>query len=238
MAGTEHYNLFTPSGNETVAYQDFINENNQKIDDALFANHNSAATANENAQTALSGLEAANTNINNLQTEVTGYGIPDMKTEISAQDSRIEALEDTVGNTDIVVVNIINALDSPTFKNAYLKGDLFGLNIITTMGRGSASFDVTPLPGYNTYSTRKNFILARNFINLEGNPLRLEEMNKYYELPFPCSGIFSNNGLTGFDYIAAVYNGTYTSLFANNIAEQSTLFINVLFALKQKTNDV
>lgn len=213
MAGTEHYNLFTPNGNETVAYQDFINENNQKIDEALFANQNSAATANENAQTALTGLEAANTNINNLQTEVTGYGIPDMKTEISAQDARIEALEDTVGNIDIQPVTLVKALDTPHIQCAYIKNGFFTLIVSTQCGAGASTFSANPYPGLSMIAP-SNITLARNFINIEGNPVNLTE-NNYFVMP--AVPIIHKTGQAQRCTLILYYNGVYTQAFADNM---------------------
>lgn len=221
MAGTEHYNLFTPSGNETVAYQDFINENNQKIDDALFANQNSAATANENAQTALSGLEIANTNINNLQTEVTGYGIQAMKTEISEQSSRIGALEDTVGNIELQSVTLVKALDNPYMQCAFIKNGILTFIISCQCGAGSSSFECSMFPGLKM-NAPSNIVNARNFVNMEGNPVNLPE-NIYYIVP-SIQIIHRSTSISRCDLIF-YYNGVYTSVYANNFNIEGYLMV-------------
>lgn len=233
MAGTEHYNLFTPNGNDTVAYQDFINENNQKIDEALFANQNSAATANENAQTALAGLESANTNINNLQTEVTGYGIPDMKTEISAQDARIESLEDTVGNIGITPINLVKALDSPRFQCAFTKNGYFTLVVYTRCGIGSSTVTYTPYPGINMYLYDSSNSYARNFINIEGNPVNLPE-NQY--IVTPSMSVVSKDGVTGPAYLILFYNGVYTQAYVHNMDKEGVLMMQATIPIIKSQN--
>ena len=233
MAGTEHYNLFTPNGNDTVAYQDFINENNQKIDEALFANQNSAATANENAQTALAGLETANTNINNLQTEVTGYGISDMKTEISAQESRIVALEDTVGNIDIQPITLVKALDTPRFQCAFTKNGYFTLVVYTQCGIGASTITYTPYPGINMYLYDSSSTSARNFINIEGNPVNLPE-NQY--IVTPSMSVISKDGVPGPAYLILFYNGVYTQAYVHNMDKGAILMMQATIPIIKSQN--
>ena len=63
---TEFYNLPLPTGNEIVAYQDFINDANNIIDAALHSIQNTLDTVSTTATNAADGVAAADRKIEEL----------------------------------------------------------------------------------------------------------------------------------------------------------------------------
>lgn len=93
---TEYYGLPLPTGNEVIAYQDFINDANNIIDGALHSLQNTLDTVSTTANNAADGVAAADTKIQELvqaNLDNESASLPQFKQDTNA---RLENLEDDV----------------------------------------------------------------------------------------------------------------------------------------------
>lgn len=93
---TEYYGLPLPTGNEVIAYQDFINDANNIIDGALHTLQNTLNTVSTTANNAADGVAAADSKISelvqaNVDNEVST--LPQFKQDT---ENRLESLENDV----------------------------------------------------------------------------------------------------------------------------------------------
>lgn len=93
---TEYYGLPLPTGNEVIAYQDFINDANNIIDGALHSLQNTLDTVSTTANNAADGVAAADTKIQELvqaNLDNESASLPQFKQDT---DVRLESLENDV----------------------------------------------------------------------------------------------------------------------------------------------
>lgn len=211
---TQYYALPLPIGSETMEYQDFINDTNNLLDAAL---HNIATSANQASQAAAaaqSGVSAADTKIEAIQTDLTEWNIPALKTEVNSIDSRLEVVEDDVMsfiNPEIIQVTRKGIASNPVIKS----GGLLIIPAQTYSGspdRNEActlkylNKDNTPL------STSNN---GYEICTIPGNIFNLPENNTLYEYSKP-GMIFdtaSTSDITRLN-VGLLFNGVNTMLYA------------------------
>lgn len=227
---TEYYNLPLPTGNEVIAYQDFINDANNIIDGALHSIQNTLDTVSTTANNAASGVSAADTKIKelvqaNLDNEVGS--LPQFKTDTN---DRLGNLENDVAafglpvNDGLWTYNSGSIVDSFTLKVAPFGLFIGGFSIPDNAPK------VTPLKlmrGYTT-STAENIAPYFTVIKHPGNFFNLPEINVAYAFRVMCN--VTTNGApvpSNNVFMSVLFNGVDTTInVAANESTKSSYFIS------------
>lgn len=206
---TEFYNLPLPTGNEVVAYQDFINDANNIIDAALHSIQNTLDTVSTTATNAADGVAAADTKIQELvQANIDNEtaSLPKYKQDT---DIRLENLEDDVNGLSSWTGGWLDAaagVDSNSIKTSSIGVYFAGIS-------ESNYVDFTEV--VKNYFSR-SVINTRNFhkhdvAKKSGNIFNLPEINVYYVLPSQVVGIIpDSNIVVGTAYVGIKWTGTET----------------------------
>lgn len=224
---TEYYNLPLPTGNEVIAYQDFINDANNIIDGALHSIQNTLDTVSTTANNAASGVSAADTKIKelvqaNLDNEVAS--LPQFKTDT---DARLENLENDVAAFGLPVNDGLWTYNSGSSADSFaIKVAPFGLFI------GGFSIDnnapkVTPLKEMRGYTS--NTIVTPNpyftIIKHPGNFFNLPEINVAYTFRVMCN--VTTNGApvpSNNVFMCVLFNGVDTTVNVTADEEKKGLY--------------
>lgn len=220
---TEYYNLPLPTGNEVIAYQDFINDANNIIDGALHSIQNTLDTVSTTATNAADGVEAADTKISelvkaNLDNEVDS--LPQFKRDT---DDRLETLENDVAAFGLPVNDGLWTYNSGSSVDSYaIRVAPFGIFV----GGFSIPYNavkVTPLKemrGYTNHTivnTNPYFTVIKH----PGNLFNLPEINVAYTFRVMCNVATDGKPVPSNDvFMCVLFNGVDTTL--NVAANEST----------------
>lgn len=225
---TEFYGLPLPTGNEIVAYQDFINDANNIIDAAMHSIQNTLDTVSTTATNAADGVEAADTKIQELvQANIDNQSasLPQFKEDTEV---RLETLEDDVASFQLPVNdglwtnNLGTPLDSQVVKFAPF--GLYIANIYAT----AANQETIPTKKMRAYTGTDSSLEYKHYLLLKhsGNFFNLPEINTAYIFPITGYAVISGkpqitNGL----YLSIMYNGVDT--LVNSVVPDINTIYNV-----------
>lgn len=214
---TEHYGLPLPTGNEVIAYQDFINDANNIIDGALHSLQNTLDTVSTTANNAADGVAAADTKIEelvqaNVDNEVSS--LPQFKQDT---DLRLENLEDDVNGLSGWTGGWIDATYG-TGTNAVLTSSI-GLWFSGTYGKNYTAMteSMRNFLGNDTISTEN--LKKRELCKKAGNVFNLPILNTFYVLK-QSAFWFSEEGALkiGTEFLGVKWTGTETVFAAISTA--------------------
>lgn len=227
---TEHYGLPLPVSNETMAYQDFINEPNGIIDGALY----SLQQAIDNLSTTITQLgnsvTALDTKVSGIQTTLTQADLPGMKTEISSLDSRVETLEDDVMSFIAPTPIPRTRGGSPRLPLVKAGGIVFcneGIVVNISDVPGATIPVNTVIHGYGNLTSDVVLNYNANAFELgtvSGNLLNLPENNEYYLANYIQNLAWKDNFFqSGPVNLVAIYNGVNTIFYALLGSDRTTV---------------
>lgn len=235
---TEHYGLPLPVSNETMAYQDFINEPNEIIDGSMYALQQSIDNLNTTLTQLSNSVGALDTKINGIQATLTEADLPGMKNEISQLDSRVEVLEDDVMSF-VAPQPVPFTRGGANAGNMLRSGGLLIFNnsyFVTSETTHSVSNSGTSYAAYGNIT--KGRTITETYWEFElatvaGNIFNLSQDTKYDFGTIPMmqrnESSSSTSSMTSI-YLVAEYNGVNTVLKIANVIPASTLTWMVFYA--------
>lgn len=214
---TEHYGLPLPTGNEVIAYQDFINDANNIIDGALHSLQNTLDTVSTTANNAADGVAAADTKIEklvqaNVDNEVSS--LPQFKHDT---DLRLENLEDDVNGLSGWTGGWIDATYG-TGTNAVLTSSI-GLWFSGTYGKNYTAMTESMRNFLSNGTISTENLKKRELCKKAGNVFNLPILNTFYVLT-QSAFWFSEEGALkiGTEFLGVKWTGTETVFAAISTA--------------------
>lgn len=227
---TEYYGLPLPTGNEVIAYQDFINDANNIIDGALHTIQNTLDIVSTTANNAKDGVAAADTKIEELVQANVDNKVSELPQFMKDTNDMLENLQDDVTGLSGWVYPFLNA--STGVSTADIRISSIGINFIgklvtfgTPITETMKMFHNRQLKNY--YNPKKGNIGYK----IQGNYFNLPEINVYYGVE--SVGINPTNSNTYLYYFGARWTGTDTHLdfISDSSTETQGVLVGALFPM-------
>lgn len=180
MNRTPNMNLVLYEANDIMDGTEFINANNTAIDEYTSQVKTTAETANAAAIQANQGVGAADTKITAINTRLDNDQIDNLPGFISATDSRLESLEDSVGSFSEPYTDRVLDLSGNTLTSFYISGGMLFMEYAKLVGTSYASNSL-PIKDMNNGDSITQLPYKSDFGQLVGNPFNLKPNVIYSE---------------------------------------------------------
>lgn len=216
MKYTENMELLLYDANDIMNTNDFVNQNNQKIDAFTAQIKATAEEANAGQKTNASGITEINGKINTINQQLTDgelTTLPQFKTDT---DDRLEALEDTVNLTLKPEYEKWNRIISGQSLNG-LVDTIIGVYIITEIfDMNNATSNTYPCKQWSNTSVTTSYNYRLDIYKRSGNAFNLPELNTIYINYVPCRNVDISQGSNVYEIagIGIFYNGVDTVICA------------------------
>lgn len=146
---TAHFGIPLPLGSDLTTPMDY-NEAAEAVDTALFEAQGDAATANENAASAVETASAVSEALDTLSGTVTGH-----TSQLSALGARMTNAENNIDDVRSDLEDMITAFNEPTATSthAYAIGDYFIYNDVLYKATAAITVGETIVPNTNCAAT-------------------------------------------------------------------------------------
>lgn len=213
---TSNYGLPLPTAGEVMAYQDFINTPMGIIDNAMKENADNISLNSQGLAQANVNISAADTKINNIQTNLNEWNVPGIIQEQQSMDARLEAVEETTMefvNPDVG----LKITDSGGHVRELIRtGGMMFFERLTINTNTSSKQTITTITNYFTGETTGP-VTVNMVGTIPGNPFN-GVVNTYYIATDVNINVFENNSyyVISNSSIIFMYNGSVTNIYVVN----------------------